>query len=271
MNFIKLFLRYFIFGRFYIALGAMSMAAATATIFYRHAPSLAMLFFIFFATLFAYNIYYIKLKKPDFPFHKQVAMMAFLLACTSLYFATDINYYVLACLGLCACLYTFHPYLPFTLFSHPLVKIFLLTTVWVLTVVIIPLVHFSYFGKYGLLYVLHQFIFIFILNYLFDIKDLEYDELQNKKTLATWFKDKAYQLIPFFEMALIFMLFLMMMKQKYFIPYLIPLLIANFILSVSIRFSKEQKDLGSYLVFIDGLLLLQSLLILGTYYFIYIY
>lgn len=263
-------LHFIVSGRFYISLAALSLAVQTSLLFKFHLPIKPLAGFIFFATLFAYNVYYIDLRKPDYKYHRSTAILACIFAgLCFVYILSFIHWGVVIMVLIFGSLYTFSRYLPFRLFSHWLVKIFLLTSVWVLAVVILPMgknipsSHDFYF------FTLHQFVLVFILNLLFDIKDIEVDEKQDNASLATKFGEtKSYGMITLLEILLILILSYLMLNESSLKAYLVPMLIANFALTFSIRQTKSNKSIFPFLLFIDGLMILQALLVISTYYLI---
>lgn len=260
----------FVYGRFYISIAAFLLAIQTSLLFTRQLPSWSLSGFIFFATLFAYNIYYIDLDRPIYKYHKLTAFIAaFAAGACFIFCAPQINWLLLSALVVFGCLYTFASYFPFQLFTKPLIKIVLLTSVWILAVIFLPLEKNIYLSSpLFVLFTLHQFIFVFILNLLFDIKDIEFDEKKRRTSLATKYgKQTSYTIIHLLEMSLIVALCLMIfIERNYLSPYLVPLLIANLALSYCIRKMRTRQAMYPYLVYVDGLMLLQSFLVIFTFY-----
>lgn len=269
MQALKKALSFFVHGRFYIATAALLLVIQSSLLFSAQLPALGLCAFVFFATLFAYSIYYIDLKKPEYPYHKVTTWVAAMGAVLSFFFVVhDIHWGVFILLCLYGGLYTFSRYLPFKLFNYSTVKICLLTAVWILAVVFLPFGKFIPLGTPFYLFALHQFIFIFILNFLFDIKDIEFDEKKETASLATKFgEENSYFFISALEISLIVILYFIMSDSSALLsPYIVPLLIGNIGLTYSIRKTKSNRNIYNFLLFIDGLMLLQCFLVIFTFY-----
>lgn len=266
---LKKVLSFFVHGRFYIAVAAMLLAVQSSLLLRAQIPSIGLCAFVFCATLFAYSIYYIDLKRPVYPYHKATTILAAIGAFISfLFIVNDVHWGVLILLCIYGGLYTFSRFLPFKLFTYSTVKICLLTAVWILAVVFLPFGKFIPLGIPFYLFALHQFIFIFILNFLFDIKDIELDEKKETSSLATKFGEtNSYFFISFLEISLIILLyFLMTDRSNLLSPYIVPLLIGNIALTFSIRKTKTNRDIYNFLLYIDGLMILQCALVIFTFY-----
>ena len=261
-------LKKLVHSRVWISLAALSMACMTTIYAQNKFPHWSVAAYIFFATLFAYNIYYIGNKHPEYSWHKQTAILGLILAVVSFLFIPDKNWFTISVLGILGSIYIFPEYIPFKIFKHSLVKIIILTLVWVMAICYFPLGNKIPSNIFFLLFVFSQFIFIFILNYLFDIKDIEFDKDAEKKSLAVKFGERTsyrvvYGLCILFSALNIYIYYLT--HDSIFCDlaiFALPNLLIAILLFISIHQSKKTNNIFPYLLYVDGLMLLQGLLVI---------
>lgn len=147
------------------------------------------------------------------------------------------------------------------------VKIFAITLVLGLTTVILPLIFYDKLSSISLqelLFVLlRRFLFIFAITLPFDIRDVEYDQENDVKTIPIMLGiNKSKQLA-----ILVLIIFIILaLAQRYFFNnlnfhYMVSLILSAAITIFLITKIKHQKKELFYPIFIEGTMLLQFLLV----------
>lgn len=175
------------------------------------------------------------------------------------------HFIVLAVFGLIALLYSF-PFLPFPdkkrIKDFGLLKIITLALLWTLVTVWFPADGENSSQLTFILLFIRRFIFIFIVCLLFDIRDTEVDKLENISTLSVKLGvQKSYNLcyillITFTVISLI---------QFIYVPnsvQLIPMLLSSAATFYIIQLTRKNNADVIYLVGVDGMMLLQALLVI---------
>lgn len=260
LNFFK---RNFIHSRIFISICAVAMTLETYLLQGVFVFNFHILCFLFFSTLFSYNLYYIRYPSKFFNYHKQLAIVAFIASVYLFLMYLTAYFEFLLLISIFSSLYIFSPFLKKNIFKNPFIKIFLLTAVWTLTIVVLPIIalplHEEINSTTSIFIFFHHFIFMFILNLIFDIKDRSIDKTINKMTIASSYsKDIVYRIL-YLSIAV---LIIIQLSGFYFLtnkwlPF--SLLLASIFLIYFIEKSKQQKNLTWYLIFIDGLMLLPLL------------
>jgi 4-hydroxybenzoate polyprenyltransferase len=173
--------------------------------------------------------------------------------------------------GAIAFLYSF-PFLPFKqkkrIKDFGLLKIITLALLWTLVTVWFPVAEANFLGFSFQLIFIRRFIFIFILCLLFDIRDTEVDRKQNIATLSVKLGEKRSYILCY--ILLIVFIILSIIQYTYFRNgiELIAMLLSAAATIITIEFSKKNNSDVVYLACIDGMMLLQALLvIIGSVYF----
>lgn len=141
-----------------------------------------------------------------------------------------------------------------TLRKIPFLKSFLIAGVWTFVTYLLPLSHsqFSFPADEFLM----RFLFVFAISIPFDIRDLKYDD-PKMKTIPQVFGKTGGVLFG------IILLGGSSLLTYYIYPnYFIPLLLSNLVTSVILLFSIKEKDDLFYSIMVDGMLILQVILIL---------
>lgn len=196
--------------------------------------------FIFFATLFSYHIYYIKSKE-----NKWHLFFSSISSILSIYFLFKIgthSYYILALIALLSLSYIIPSILDKKNKWLSIYKLVALTSVWFLTTCIFPLENYNLIIE-NTSYFFYQFIFIFLLCFHFYIRD--------EVKIETKY---LYQLI-IISVNFIFVFFSLLLFL--FLPYYFFINLSFLLLSIYIY--KKQPSKLFYLVFVDGMLLLQPI------------
>jgi hypothetical protein len=247
---------FFIFGRYFISLASVFLYAETCTLLHENiAWQEAGL--LFFATFFVYNVYYIGNSFTPFKYFKINAIVGFVVSIVFLFLCKYIAV-IPAFIGfLLGCMYVY-----FSIkkkFDNSIVKICLLTLVWTVATTSLFIHNFNH--VFAVVF-LHRFVLIYILNLLFDIRDIEFDSLENKVTLATKYGlTKSYTLsYSLLALYMVVSCFMCIVLQQYFLvsAYLITAIALYFIIKKSI----SRKDEFYFLCFVDGMMWLEGALVL---------
>lgn len=146
---------------------------------------------------------------------------------------------------------------PFNLRKHGYIKPFLISSVWVISCSVVPLIENHLLTINSLFFIAAQFLTLSVLCLLFDIKDAEDDYLLGVNTYANKFGVKITQLICAFCILLIFVCF------KQVNTHLINLsssLIFCFILLATVFLTKISRPNFYYYLWVDGLLIIETLI-----------
>ena len=234
--------------------------------------------FVFGATLVQYNLHYI-IKATANPGSARLAWSVhnrnihrfFLLLGLILIIISMLSFHLrhlllLLFIGLVAFLYSF-PFLPFRgkkrIKDFGLLKIITLSLLWTLVTVWFPIVESPFAIISFQLVFLRRFIFIFILCLLFDIRDVPVDKAENINTLPVRMGmakaySLAYSLLFFFTMLNVVQV-IRIAEYPQFWAMMISALATFFI----IRKSRNNRNDLYYLAAVDGMMILQALLVLA--------
>ena len=106
-----------------------------------------------------------------------------------------------------------------------------------------------------------RFVFMFILCLLFDVRDNEIDRKENIKTLAVILGKKNSYFLSYF----LLILFVVLSVAQYFVypqmVFLLAMLISSAITWIVIEATKKTNSDFIYLAGVDGMMLLQALLV----------
>ena len=145
---------------------------------------------------------------------------------------------------------------PFNLRRHGYIKPFLISSVWVISCSLVPLIENQLVTKLSIWFVASQFCFISVLCLLFDIKDGESDYLAGVNTYVNKFGVNIAKLICFAFVAVSVGCFFLFTTDIYFIVFAV---ILNLLVIATILLTNENRDSLYFYLWIDGLLVLQTL------------
>ncbi|MFS8082205.1 MAG: UbiA family prenyltransferase [Ginsengibacter sp.] len=269
--------QFILFGSIFIAACAVGFCIETNILLNTPLNHFGFYSFVFGATLFQYNLHYIvktaavqgserlrwTIKNQKIHFFLLVAGIILIVVSV---FSFEVRHLgILLILGVISLLYSF-PFLPFgkkkRIKDYGVFKIITLSLLWTLVTVWLPATGMHYDTGLFFFIFFKRFIFMMILCLLFDMRDIEIDRSQNIKTLAVLLGRKksylfAYLLIALFIIACIL--------QYLYLPrpnFLIAMLISIFITSIIIELTKKSNSDYIYLAGVDGMMLLQSILIM---------
>lgn len=146
---------------------------------------------------------------------------------------------------------------PFNLRRHGYIKPFLISSVWVISCSLVPLMENQLLTANSVWYIISQFCFTSVLCLLFDIKDGESDYLSGVNTYVNKFGVKATKLFCFMFVLIGFTSFYLFHSDT---MSLIASVILRLLLVVTILFTNDKRHTFYYYLCVDGLLLIQSIL-----------
>ena len=273
---IKKFSEFLLFGSFFIAACAVAFCMETNIMLDLPFNSFSFYCFIFGATIVQYNLHYlVKTNAVEGSErlawslrNKRMHFILLILGCAliiySLFSFHLQHFFILLFLGAISFLYSF-PFLPFTkkkrIKDYGFLKIVTLSLLWTLVTVWLPVSTWHYDPVLYWFIFAKRFVFMFVLCLLFDIRDIEIDRSETIKTLAVILgKQKSYLL----SYLLLLCFVLLSVGQYFYLPqpgFLIAMLISSLATFIIIGITKKSNSDYIFLVGIDGMMLLQSILI----------
>lgn len=235
---------------------------------------------VFSATLGQYNIhYYIKRDaNPDSDRffwsvqHKNIHLILNIIGAigliVGLFHLKPKNFIVLGIIAAITILYSF-PFLPFKkkkrLKDFGLLKIFTLSYVWTLITVWFPVITLTKVTPDFQVIFIQRFVFMFILCLAFDIRDMESDSKSGIHTLPVMLgKKDCYQII---NLSLVVFLIISLLHFRITLQFmqLMGMIISALVTYFVIEYAKTRNTDMMYLAGVDGMMLLQAVLIgMGT-------
>ena len=273
---IKKFSEFILFSSLFIALCAVAFCIETNILLGLPLNSFSFYCFVFGATLAQYNLHYL-VKTVAVKNSRRLAwsqrnknihfilLIAGVLLILFSFFSFHLKHFIiLTCLAGIAFLYSF-PFLPFgkrkRIKDYGIFKIITLAFLWTLVTVWFPVNNMNYDTALFSFIFIKRFVFMFVLCLLFDVRDIEIDDKESIKTLAvTLGKKKSYRLA---YLSLILFI-LLSVAQFFYIPqkgFLIAMLISSAVTFLTVELTKKTNSDYIYLAGIDGMMLLQALLI----------
>lgn len=232
--------------------------------------------FVFGATLAQYNLHYLvktvaienserlAWSQKNKGLHLALLIVGSVLILFSFFSFHLKHFIILLGLGGVSFLYSF-PFLPFgkkkRIKDYGSLKILTITFLWTVVTVWFPVNSMPFdTGLFWLVFA-KRFVFMFVLCLLFDIRDIEIDGKEKINTLAVKLGHKKSYLLAYFSL-LLFVAFAI--AQYYYLPqfgYLIAMLISAAATWITIELTKRSNSDYMYLAGIDGMMLVQALLI----------
>lgn len=267
---------FFLFSSIFISVCAVALCIETNLLFHLPLNPVSFYCFVFGATLAQYNLHYLvktaavqnserlEWSMKNKKVHKILFATGIGLILFSFFSFRLHHFIILGVMGVIAFLYSF-PVIPLgkkrRIKDFGFLKILTLSLLWTLVTVWFPLVNFSFDTDVLLFVFLKRFVFMFILCLLFDMRDIEIDRKENINTVAVILgRDKSYKLA---NITLVLFIMLSLIQFLYNGDYrvLIAMLISSIITYFTIMYSKKSNSDYVYLAGIDGMMLLQALLV----------
>jgi 4-hydroxybenzoate polyprenyltransferase len=272
----KKFAEFILFSSFFIATCAVALCIETNLLLHLPLNSISFYCFVFGATLAQYNLHYLvktsavkdsqrlawSLKNKNL--HKILLTIGIILILFSFLSFRLHHFIILGILGVIAFLYSL-PVIPIgnkkRIKDYGCIKIFTLTLLWTIVTVWFPVVNFSFDRNIFLFVFLRRFVFMFVLCLLFDIRDIEIDKKENINTIAVILGKRKSYYLSYISLILFIILSVF---QFYYIEEkvaLIAMLLSAVITFFTIELTKKINSDFMYLAGIDGMMLLQALLV----------
>ncbi|MEO8719747.1 MAG: UbiA family prenyltransferase [Ginsengibacter sp.] len=273
---IKKFFEFILFTSIFVAGCAIALCMETNLLLGVPYNNFSFYAFVFGATIVQYNLHYIVKKvaaqnserlrwtKKNKNVHLILLIAGSFLMVISLFSFHLEHFFILFILGCISFLYSF-PFLPFgskkRIKDYGVLKIITLALLWTLVTVWFPVSGRAYdTGLYTFIFI-KRFIFIFILCLLFDMRDIEVDRSEKINTLAVVLgRKKSYTL----SYVLLFVFVLLSIAQYFYLPqmeFLVAMLFSAVVTLITIVSTKKTNSDFIYLAGIDGMMLLQAILV----------
>ncbi|MES2565628.1 MAG: hypothetical protein V4565_02105 [Bacteroidota bacterium] len=146
---------------------------------------------------------------------------------------------------------------PFNLRRHGYIKPFLISSVWVISCGLVPLIENQLLTAHSFWFLASQFVFISVLCMLFDIKDNDKDYLSGVNTYANRFGVNATKIICAVLVVIGFTCFYMFKSD---INSFVASIILRVILLATILYTNDNRHAFYYYLWVDGLLIIQTIL-----------
>ena len=159
----------------------------------------------------------------------------------------------------------------FRLREISILKIFLISAVWALSTVLLPVIQSdSGFDKTNILLMLiERTLFVFAITIPFDIRDIESDKNVGLKTIPLLIGEKKAILLAMFSLVL-FILLCLVHYMKTPLLYTLPALIISAATTVVFIISNKIKKAAYYHYgILDGTMFFQGLMVVASYYALY--
>lgn len=147
---------------------------------------------------------------------------------------------------------------PFNLRKHGYIKPFLVSTIWVISCSAVPLIENNILTFNSCWFLISQFFFISVLCLLFDLKDSTTDFLNGVNTYANKFGNGITKSLCFVMLVLGAISFYRFSQNHYL---LITIYFIYFITALTVIISKEKNHSFYYYLWVDGLLLIQGIVL----------
>jgi len=239
--------------------------------------SISFYSFVFGATLLQYNLHYLLKKsavknsdrlawsQKNNPTHWLLVFVALILIIGSL-FSFQLHHFVfLLIMGIITFLYSI-PVLPFKekkrIKDFGLLKILTITLLWTLVTVWFPIEQTFYRDLLFHLIFVRRFIFIFVLCLMVDIRDVDIDRDENIKTLPVITGTRRAYRIGYMLLGVFILLSVIQFIRFHNMVQLNAMIISAGATLLMMEYSKKNKADFVYLACIDGMMLLQAILVI---------
>jgi 4-hydroxybenzoate polyprenyltransferase len=266
----------FIYGAIFISLCAVGLCMETSLLLNLPFNSFSFYLVVFSATLGQYNIhYYIKREaNPDSDRflwslqHRNVHLVLNMIGAVGLivglFGLKPKNFIVLGVIAVITILYSF-PFLPFKkkkrLKDFGLLKILVLSYVWTLITVWFPMITLTPITPDFQMIFAQRFVFMFALCLAFDIRDIHSDQEKGIRTLPVSIGKRWSYLIIYFSLVLFVAISFIHFRSTHHFMQFNAMVISALATYFVIEYSKDVKTDMIYLAGVDGMMLLQAILV----------
>lgn len=273
---IKRLLEFILFTSIFVAGCAIGFCMETNILLGIPFNNFSFYAFVFGATIVQYNLHYIVKKvavknsarlrwsKRNKNIHVILLISGCFLILYSLFSFHLEHFIILFILGCISFLYSF-PFLPFSkkrrIKDYGFLKIITLSLLWTLVTVWFPVSGQSYDPVLFAFVFVKRLVFMFILCLLFDMRDIQVDKSENINTLAVVLGLKKSYLLSY----VLLVVFILLSIGQYFylsqMQFLLPMIISAAATLVTIESTKKSNSDFIYLAGIDGMMLMQAVLV----------
>ena len=274
---VKKFFEFLFFGSIFISICAVALCVETSLLLHLPLNNFSFYAFIFGGTLLQYNLHYLFKKsavegsdrltwsQKNKTTHRLLIITGIIPVITGLFHFSLYHIILLLVSGIITLLYSV-PVLPFKhkkrIKDFGVLKIVTLALVWTLVTVWLPVEQETSIGPSFILIFIRRFIFMFILCLMFDIRDVGIDRIENIRTIPLMAgREKAYRIIYFFLVLFVLVSLLQYFRTGNFIEFN-AMLISAFATFFVVKISRTQHSDFFYLSCIDGMMLLQAMLVI---------
>lgn len=272
----KKFYEFILFSSIFISICAVALCMETNILLGLPFNNFSFYCFVFGATLAQYNLHYLVKNIAVKNSHRlawsqrnrKIHLLLFIAGVGLIlfsFFSFHLKHFIiLLSLGGIAFLYSF-PFLPFgkkrRIKDYGFMKIITITLLWTLVTVWFPVNSMPFETSLFLFVFAKRFVFMFVLCLLFDIRDIDVDRQEKINTLAVIIgKRKAY----FLSSILLILFTLLSIIQYIYFPQkgvLIAMFFSVAATFINIELTKKSNSDFIYLAGIDGMMLLQAILV----------
>lgn len=178
---------------------------------------------------------------------------------TILFLCNYLSYTSIAIMVVAELLSTLYYLPPFNFRKYGYIKPFLISLVWIASCVIVPLFENKLLDINSIWFNVSQFLFIAYLCILFDIKDADDDFISGVNTYANKFGLLVTKIISIVLIILMILCYLLFNHQT--IPLFKISIVIGFISALFISISNDKRHPFFYYLWIDGLILLQAMIV----------
>lgn len=273
------FVDFLLFSAVFIGLCAVVLCWETNLLLGLQPGHWSLYSFVFGATIVQYNLHYFFKKQHAFPSERQdwsvrnrftqkiLIGLGLVVIIVSMFWLEPRHFLVLVVLAVLASLYSF-PLLPFVkrpLKEYGLLKIGLLSLEWTLVTVWFPADQQGVdMTSYWLVFI-RRFLFMFVLCLLFDLRDKELDATIGIRTLPVRLGTKTTYRLADGLLLLFLLISLVQLLRTGNYPFFHAMLLSAVLTRLVIEQTKKINNDYIYLAGVDGMMLVQAILVgLGT-------
>lgn len=265
-------MKFLIQSQVFIALIAVAYSVETELLLDQKPEVHPYLFLVFLSTFLIYTISRsaAKSKQVKLTWFMVILLAAIFILVAVAFWARWQVIAMLIPLAVLSLLYTI-PVIPFnkervTLRAIPYAKVFVITLVWSLVTVFLPVVRIQHaIDIHVWLIFIERMIFVFVLALMFDIRDMEPDQRSGLKTIPLWMGRKQSQQLCRW-LLLIFLVITIVHywpSQPEMLPAMVLSTLGAFIL-INDNIFKDRSDY--YFALVDSMMLLQAALVFFSYW-----
>lgn len=260
-----------VYANVFISFCAMAMVLVTYMVFPIpiNFENNTYLLFVLLSTYLQYNVQrgYSIFQKDDLTerskwvtAHKKTLIISIAICLiTVLFLCNSLSYTSIAIMVGAEILSTLYYLPPFSFRKHGYVKPFLISLIWVISCVTVPLIENNLLTQNSSWFMVSHFFFIATLCTLFDIKDAEEDYLNGVNTYANKFGINVTKTLCI-AMTILSSVGYLFFKHETMPLFLISLIVGIITLMATV-IANEKRHPFFYYLWIDGLILIQALLV----------